>query len=93
MDYFLYFTNTFFTHENELIGINFCKINCNLGLYTQISRIYPYTVNVYKNFVQAMFERLKKNSYVRIFISQQKKYTYVCVCVCVSVHKEETMAY
>ena len=29
----------------------------NLSLYTHISRIYPYTVNVYKNFVQARFER------------------------------------
>ena len=33
-------------------------------------RIYPYTVNVYKNLIQVMFERLKKSkfSYVRIFI-------------------------
>ena len=29
----------------------------NLSLYTPISRIYPYTVNVYKNFVESMFKR------------------------------------
>ena len=39
---------------------NFCKMNCKLSLYTHICRIYIYIVNVYKNFVQAMFERLKK---------------------------------
>ena len=39
------------------ISINVCKINCSLSLYTHINRMYPYTVNVYKNFVQVMFER------------------------------------
>ena len=51
----LYCTITF-----SLMKMNkwyFCKINYNLNLYTHISRIYPYTVNVYKNFVQAMFKR------------------------------------
>ena len=38
--------------------MNFCKINYNLSLYTHIGRIYAYTVNVYKEIVQAMFERL-----------------------------------
>ncbi len=30
------------------------------SLYIHICKIYPYTINVCKNFVQAMFERLKK---------------------------------
>ena len=38
-------------------GINFTGINCALSLHTDISRIYHYTANVYKNFVQAIFER------------------------------------
>ena len=46
-----------FSHMKMNKLINFGKINCNLSLYTLTSRIYPYTVNVYKNFVQAMFER------------------------------------
>ena len=37
----------------------FLYCNCNLNLYKPISRIYPYTVNVYKNFVQAVFESYK----------------------------------
>ena len=45
-------------HSWKLINdINFCKINCNRSLYTQIRKIYPYIVNVYKDFVQAIFER------------------------------------
>ena len=38
-------------------SINFSKLNCNLSLYTYINRIYPFTVNVYKNFVHAMFDK------------------------------------
>ena len=34
--------------------VNFYKINSNLILYTHISK---YTVNVFKIFIQAMFER------------------------------------
>ena len=42
--------------NKSINGINFCIINCNLSLYTHICRIYPYTVSVYKKYVQAMFE-------------------------------------
>ena len=41
----------------KINGINFYKINCQLSLYTHISRIYPSTVSVYRNFIQAIFEK------------------------------------
>ena len=56
MCYFLYCMIIFFSHEINK-WFNFCKNNCNVSLYMHISRIYPYTVNVYKDFVQDMFER------------------------------------
>ena len=49
-----------------IIGIYFCKINYNLGLYTHICWIYLINKYIYNNFVQAMFESLK-NSYVNIY--------------------------
>ena len=55
--HYIYTVQLLFQSGKWINDNNFCKINCNLSLYSHISGIYPYTVNVYKNFVQAMFER------------------------------------
>ena len=64
---FLYCTITFFHLWKWINGINFCQINCNSSLHTHISRIYTYTVNVDKHFVQSIW---KKNFYM---------YKYLCI--------------
>ena len=61
----------------KMNGINFCKINCNLRLYTHISRKYPYTVNIYKNFVQAVFERLENKIFMCTNIYFTQLYIYI----------------
>ena len=63
----------------ELFVIHINDLNQNQSLYTHISRIYPYTVNVNKN----LFRLSLKGKEFHMYKSYIYIYIYVCVCVCV----------
>ena len=79
MSSFLYWTITFFHSWKWINGINFCKINYNLSLYIHISRIYPYSINVYKTFVQTVWKIRNKNFHVYEYLFHPTIYIYIYI--------------